>query len=115
VFGGSSYNKNMKKYCCGENSKKVEELKDLGDFLKIISDTNRLRILCLLAKKELCVCEIFKVLNLSQNLVSHHLNKLEKFSLVEKRKEGTFVIYKVNQENITKYRKLFNQIIKNND
>jgi DNA-binding transcriptional ArsR family regulator len=108
-------NKNMKKNCCGENSKKIQTLKDLGGFLKIISNTNRLRILCLLTKKELCVCKIFEALDLSQNLTSHHLNKLEKFSLVEKRKEGTFVIYKVNQEKINKYRKLFNQIIKNNE
>jgi DNA-binding transcriptional ArsR family regulator len=105
----------MKNNCCEENSKKIEELEDLRAFLNIISDTNRLRILCLLTKKELCVCEIFEALNLSQNLTSHHLNKLEKFSLVEKRKEGTFVIYKVNQKNITKYKKLFNQIIKNNE
>lgn len=105
----------MKKNCCGENSKKFQEIESLRNFLKIISDINRLRILCLLTQKELCVCEIFKALNLSQNLTSHHLNKLEKLSLVEKRKERTFVIYKVNHKNITKYKRLFNQIIKNND
>ncbi len=102
----------MKKNCCEENSKKIQEIKDLGDFLKIISDTNRLRIICLLTKKELCVCEIFKTLRLSQNLTSHHLNKLEKFSLVEKRKKGTFIIYNINQKILKEYKLLLNQLIK---
>ncbi len=85
---------------------------ELKEFLKTISDTNRLRILCLLTKKELCVCEIFGVLELPQNLVSHHLSKLEKLSLLEKRKESAFIIYSVNQKVLKQYKALFNQIIK---
>ena len=98
--------------CCGKNSKKIQDILKLGEFLKVISDTNRLRILCLLTKKELCVCEIFEALELPQNLVSHHLAKLEKLSLVEKRKEGTFIIYSINQKVLNRYKTLFNQIIK---
>jgi ArsR family transcriptional regulator len=98
--------------CCGKNSKKIRDILDLREFLKIISDTNRLRILCLLTKKELCVCEIFGALELPQNLVSHHLAKLKKISLLEKRKEGTFIIYGINQKVLKQYKTLFNQIIK---
>ena len=90
----------------------MQEIFRLKDFLKVISDTNRLRILCLLTKKELCVCEIFEALKLSQNLVSHHLAKLEKTSLLEKRKESTFIIYSINQKVLKKYKSLFNQVIK---
>jgi DNA-binding transcriptional ArsR family regulator len=102
----------MKNNCCGENSKKMQDILSLQEFLRVISDNNRLRILCLLSKKELCVCEIFKSLELSQNLVSHHLARLEKLSLLESRKEGTFIIYKINQKNLKHYKALFNQIIK---
>lgn len=102
----------MAKYCCQENSKKNKEIDKLREFLKVVSDTNRLRILCLLTKKELCVCEIFEALQLPQNLVSHHLAKLEKMSLLEKRKEGTFIIYGINQKALKQYKGLFNQIIK---
>lgn len=98
--------------CCQKNSKALKEILKLQEFLKIISDTNRLRILCLLTKKELCVCEIFEALQLPQNLVSHHLAKLEKMSLLEKRKEGTFIIYDINQKSLKQYKALFNQIIK---
>lgn len=102
----------MTKACCRKNSKKLKEILKLKEFLKIISDTNRLRILCLLTKRELCVCEIFEALKLPQNLVSHHLAKMEKMSLLEKRKEGTFIIYSINQKSLKQYKVLFNQIIK---
>ena len=90
----------------------MQEILKLEEFLKIISDTNRLRILCLLVKKEFCVCEIFKALQLPQNLVSHHLAKLKKLALVQERKEGTFIIYSIDQKVLKQYKKLFNQIIK---
>lgn len=98
--------------CCGGNSKKMRDILKLQEFLKVISDTNRLRILCLLTKKEHCVCEIFGALELPQNLVSHHLARLEKLSLVKKRKEGTFIIYNINQKALKQHKALFNQIIK---
>ena len=91
----------------------MQEIFDLRDFLKVISDTNRLRILCLLTAKEFCVCEIFKALELPQNLVSHHLSKLREISLVEERKEGTYIIYSINQKVLKKYKELFNRIVKN--
>lgn len=102
----------MTNKCCEKNSKELKEILKLKEFLKIISDTNRLRILCLLAKKELCVCEIFKALKLPQNLVSHHLAKLKDLALVEERREGTFIIHSVNQKALKQYKDLFNQIIK---
>jgi len=98
--------------CCQKNSKELKEILKLKDFLKIISDTNRLRILCLLAKKDLCVCEIFEALKLPQNLTSHHLAKLKKLSLVEERKDGTFIIYSINKEILKQYKTLFDKIIK---
>jgi ArsR family transcriptional regulator, arsenate/arsenite/antimonite-responsive transcriptional repressor len=102
----------MNDKCCQENSNTMQEIFDLRDFLRVTSDTNRLRIICLLTIKELCVCEIFKVLKLPQNLVSHHLAKLKSLSLVDERKDGTFIIYSINQKVLQKYKRLFNQIIK---
>jgi len=99
----------MDKNCCGG---KIVDILDLRKFLKLISDTNRLRILCLLTKKELCVCRIFEALRLSQNLVSHHLAKLKEAGILDERKEGTFVIYSVNRKSLKRYKKIFNLIIK---
>jgi ArsR family transcriptional regulator len=46
------------------------------DFFKVLSDETRLRILILLDRRELCVCEICQILDLSQPKVSRHLAKI---------------------------------------
>lgn len=102
----------MTRKCCQKNSKELKEILKLKEFLKIISDANRLRILCLLTAKELCVCEIFEALKLPQNLVSHHLAKLKDLSLVKENRDGNFIIYSINKNALKQYKTLFNQIIK---
>ncbi len=85
------------------NKKSEQSLRETVDFLKIISEENRLRILCILQKREMCVCEIWGFLNLPQNLVSHHLKVLKDFGLVGSKKESTKVIYYPKPENTKKY------------
>lgn len=99
------------KFDCCENKKIKGELKETVNFLKAISEENRLVILCILQKQELCVCDIWQHLNLSQNLTSHHLKTLKDFGLVKSRKEGTKVIYSLNSENTKKYISQLSQII----
>ena len=60
---------------------------------KALSDQTRLRILKLLLKKELCVCEIEEGLDLSQSKVSRHLAVLRSAGLVEDRREGLWIFY----------------------
>ena len=91
---------------CFKN-KPEEKTKQIAEFLKIISEKNRLRILCLL-KKEKCVCEICQYLNLPQNLVSHHLKVLKDLSLISAKKEGVKIFYKINKKVVKKYLKLLN-------
>ena len=86
-----------------KNKKSGIEINEIVDFLKIISEKNRLRILCILQKKERCVCKIWKYLNLPQNLTSYHLKVLKDFGLINSRKEGTKIIYFLNQKNIKKF------------
>lgn len=68
-------------------------MKDLAEFLKTISDETRLRILVLLLKKELCVCELCDVLEESQPKVSRHLAKLRDAGLVKDERQGQWVFY----------------------
>jgi len=81
------------------------------EFLRVISDENRLKILCLLRDKEKCVCDIWQYFELPQNLTSHHLKVLKNFNLVESRKEGLKVFYSINNKAITNYLKLLNKFI----
>ncbi len=92
----------MKLDCC-DSKKAKEELNGIVNFLKALSEENRLKILCILQKGELCVCDIWQYLDLPQNLVSHHLKVLKDFGLVESKKEGTKVIYSLISKNTKKY------------
>lgn len=72
-------------------------MKDVIDFLKIISDETRLKILLMVLKKEMCVCEIIEELGLSQSLISHHLRLLRKNDLARDEKDGKWVFYSANE------------------
>lgn len=98
--------------CFQKGSKKGENLAEVYNFLKIISDKNRLKIICLLKKETLCVCKIFQALNISQKLTSHHLGKLKKAGLLDKKREGSFVYYSLNKKIFNEKIKLLNQLIK---
>ena len=61
--------------------------------LKGFADGTRLRILCLLRDREVCVHEIVDALDLSQSAVSHQLRTLRDARLVSHRREGRHVYY----------------------
>jgi len=100
----------MKPKCCVDK-KSVVGLSQTVEFLKIISEENRLKILCLLREEEKCVCEIWQYLDLAQNLTSHHLKVLKNFGLVSSRQEGLKVIYSINKRVVKKYSKLLNNYL----
>jgi ArsR family transcriptional regulator len=65
---------------------------------KALSDPQRLRIIKMLEKKPLCVCEITSILNLATSTVSRHLYLLREADLITDEKEGKWVNYKLNPE-----------------
>ena len=60
-----------------------------------VGDSNRMKILLLLSKREMCVCELESALGLPQPTVSHHLGILEQADLLRRYKKGRFVFYEV--------------------
>ncbi len=62
---------------------------------RAFSDSTRLRILHLLLNGELCVCDIVRVLEMSQPKISRHLAYLRKSGLVQARKDGLWMHYKL--------------------
>lgn len=66
--------------------------------MKLLSDNTRLRILMLLTKRELCVCQIMGVLGVSQPLVSRNLKLLFDAGFLKERKEGKLVFYSVKRK-----------------
>ncbi|MFN0116770.1 MAG: ArsR/SmtB family transcription factor [Elusimicrobiota bacterium] len=60
---------------------------------KAFADSNRLRILHLLKKRRVCVCDLVDSLRIPQARVSRHLATLKKSGLVEYHKEGLWIYY----------------------
>lgn len=100
----------MNPKCCNEK-KSIAKLAKVVEFLKIVAEENRLKILCLLGDGEKCVCEIWQDLELPQNLVSHHLKVLKDFNLISSRKEGLNVFYRVNKKVIKEYLSLLKDVL----
>ncbi len=63
--------------------------------LGAIGDSNRIKILLLLSKREMCVCELESILGLPQPTVSHHLGILEQADLLQRSKKERWVFYRV--------------------
>ena len=67
----------------------------LADTYKALADATRLRMLMLLADGEVCVCHIHDALRLPQPTASRHLAYLRRVGLVEARRAGTWMHYRL--------------------
>ena len=65
---------------------------------KALADENRLRAICALAGRELCVCQIVALLDLAPSTVSKHMSVLYAARLVEARKQGRWNYYRLPGE-----------------
>ena len=62
---------------------------------KALADENRVRVLLALQGRELCVCQIIEFLGLAPSTVSKHMSILKQAYLVESRKEGRWMHYRL--------------------
>ncbi|ADD68879.1 transcriptional regulator, ArsR family [Denitrovibrio acetiphilus DSM 12809] len=65
------------------------------DLFKNLSDPNRLRVLLLLRKRPVCVCEFDNILKISLSTISTHLKLLKASGLIRSKKDGRWVIYEL--------------------
>ncbi|MHB0976011.1 MAG: ArsR/SmtB family transcription factor [Candidatus Aquicultorales bacterium] len=77
----------------------MNEMERLVEVFKVLGDTTRLKIVKLVAVRELKVGDIVDVLGLAQSSVSQHLAKLRSARLVNERRSKQNVYYSLNQEN----------------
>lgn len=73
---------------------------NLIEFYKVIADSTRSKILFVLEKHEMCVCDIAYSLGMSKSLISHQLKILKEKNIVSYRKEGKEVYYTLADEHI---------------
>lgn len=70
----------------------------MDNLFKVLGDKNRLKIINLLRKEELCVCEIEAILDTTQSNVSRHLTRLRNEEIVIFEKKAQWTYYQLNPE-----------------
>ena len=68
-------------------------MQNLVELFKALADETRLRILNLLFERELCVCDVMAVLDVSQSKASRHLIALKRAGLLNDRREAQWMHY----------------------
>ena len=69
---------------------------DIVYIFKALADENRIRILNLLRRDELCGCDIESVLGIKQSNASRHLNRLKMAGIIVSKKKSHWVYYRLN-------------------
>jgi ArsR family transcriptional regulator len=72
-----------------------EAMKEFIRVMKALSDPTRVKILKILEKRYMCVCELQTAISAAQSTTSKHLKILEDAGLVESKKDGLWVNYTI--------------------
>lgn len=79
-----------------------EGLKTLADSLALAGNIQRIKILYLLhAHKQMCVCDLAEVLEVTDSAVSQHLRKLKDNNIVKTRRQGQTIYYSLVENVLT--------------
>ena len=77
-----------------------EILYDLAELFKLFGDSTRIKILYVLFASEMCVCDIARLLGMTQSAISHQLRSLKQSKLVKARREGKTVFYALADDHV---------------
>lgn len=78
----------------------AEEYTDLAMLYKLFGDATRVKIMHVLEKSELCVCDLAVLLGMTKSAISHQLKELRLANLVKFRKEAQNVYYSLADEHV---------------
>ena len=73
----------------------IKQTFDIERFFQALGDTTRLRLLNLMGEQEICVCYFVEILGQPQPKISRHLAYLRSAGIVEARREGKWMHYRV--------------------
>lgn len=86
-------------------------LSEIETFFTALADKTRLRLLNLMREEEICVCFFTETLDESQPKVSRHLAYLRKAGLVEARREGKWMHYRIREPEDPGQRRLLRETL----
>lgn len=78
----------------------LDTLFQLAELFKMFGDTTRIRIMCVLFQRELCVCEIAELLEMGQSAISHQLRLLRNAHLVKVKRDGKQSYYSLDDAHV---------------
>ena len=87
-------------------------MKDTLKIFKGLADPTRLRIVSLLLRRDLCVCELMFILKMEQSRISHQLRILRDADLVEDKREGKWMTYRISDKARPNLELLLSQLLK---
>ena len=77
------------------------------ELFKALSEESRLRILALLMERDMCVCEIEAILNMTQSNASRHLSALKSSGILVSYKKAQWTYYQLSNFFIEKNKELW--------
>lgn len=87
-----------------------QEIDRVSNVFTLLSDRNRLSIFAILTYGEITVSQIYKCLELCQNLIAHHLRVLKDYGFVTSKKVGRKVYYSLNPNEVDNLKQIINKI-----
>ncbi len=72
----------------------------VAELFRSFSDTSRVRILFALSQREMNTSALAETLGTSESAISHHLRGLRQMHIVQSRREGKEVYYRIDDEHI---------------
>ncbi len=84
-----------------------EDYRKYALLLKALSDETRVKIFYMLSKGELCACKILEEFKITQPTLSHHMKTLCDSGLVNSRRDGIWMKYSINKENLEILKRFF--------
>ena len=75
-----------------------DQILNISNYFKVISDFTRVKILEAIKDDFLCVCDLGHLLGVTKSAISHQMKVLREYDLVESKREGKMVYYKLKNE-----------------
>ncbi len=88
------------------------DIAEITQLLKVLADSNRLKIIEMLVEGEKCGCHLLERIQITQPTLSHHMKLLCECGLVSVRREGKWMHYALNQSSLKTLSLYFDELYK---
>lgn len=78
----------------------LEDISQMADIFKALSDPSRLKIVLTLLNQEHCVCDIAVICSQTDSAISHQLRILRTLKIVKNRREGKIIYYSIDDDHV---------------